>query len=323
MLMAADVIRRAWFEPSEAGRRYCRLTLPAKGELRGLWIHCHAFAEELNKTRRMIALQADACAHAGIAVLQWDLLGCGDSEGLFDDASWSCWRDDVDAALAWARREYPDVPRIMWGMRLGALLALDTAHRRAEDIAGVVLWQPYWQGRLCLTQFFRLESAARMLTGHGDAERPPLARAMAGEAVEVAGYTLSSTLVQEVAALDALDWTIQCPAVCVEVVRENATLSEQRGDLALHDASHVGRSGNAQAGVAQAEAAGAQLSTATRKWIAHAGKANIPIWADTVNGTAFWLAPEIEICDELIARTLQLAAIFDVGPVPPDGGQHE
>jgi alpha-beta hydrolase superfamily lysophospholipase len=58
-------------------------------------------AEELNSSRRTVAQQARALARAGFAVLQIDLLGCGDSSGRLEDARWSDWLHDARAALDW------------------------------------------------------------------------------------------------------------------------------------------------------------------------------------------------------------------------------
>jgi len=43
----------------------------------------------MNKSRRMVALQARALAGRGFAVLQMDALGCGDSAGDMQDATWA------------------------------------------------------------------------------------------------------------------------------------------------------------------------------------------------------------------------------------------
>src|SRR5687768_8838655 len=69
------------------GRRFCLLHMPSR-PARALVVYVHPFAEEMNKSRRMAALQARALAASGHAVLQIDLLGCGDSSGDFGDASW-------------------------------------------------------------------------------------------------------------------------------------------------------------------------------------------------------------------------------------------
>ncbi len=74
--------------------------------MRGAVVYVHPFAEEMNKSRRMAALQSRALAAAGFAVLQIDLLGCGDSSGDFGDASWDEWIDDVLLAVRWLRGQH-------------------------------------------------------------------------------------------------------------------------------------------------------------------------------------------------------------------------
>src|SRR3546814_1526626 len=56
---------------------------------------------EMNRSRRMAALQARALAALGIDVLLLDLFGTGDSAGDFRDARWEIWREDAMAAVAW------------------------------------------------------------------------------------------------------------------------------------------------------------------------------------------------------------------------------
>ena len=52
-----------FFLPASGGQRYCLLHLPAPGQTsRGGIVYLHPFAEELNKSRRVAALQARAFA---------------------------------------------------------------------------------------------------------------------------------------------------------------------------------------------------------------------------------------------------------------------
>ena len=86
----------------EARRRFAVLHWPAEPRVPlGLVVHAPAFAEEMNKSRRMVALQARALAEDGLAVLLVDPLGCGDSPGDFGDATWETWVQDIANALAW------------------------------------------------------------------------------------------------------------------------------------------------------------------------------------------------------------------------------
>ena len=76
----------ALFLPAEPGFRFGLYFPPCSTQPRGGVLYCPPFAEEMNKSRRMAALQARAFAKAGYGVLLLDLYGCGDSSGDFSDA---------------------------------------------------------------------------------------------------------------------------------------------------------------------------------------------------------------------------------------------
>ncbi|KQP05232.1 hydrolase 2, exosortase A system-associated [Pseudorhodoferax sp. Leaf265] len=192
----------AFFLSALHGQRYC-LFHTAHGVPRGLVLHVHPFAEELNKTRRMAALQARTLATAGFAVLQIDLLGCGDSEGDFVDARWDIWIGDVLQACRWladADPRHAALPLWLWGVRAGSLLAADVA-RALDRPCHLLLWQPaFADGAAQLQQFLRLRLAADMLAasaaagrrnGAMEALRQQLAQ---GETLQIAGYALHPAL---------------------------------------------------------------------------------------------------------------------------------
>ena len=159
-------------------------------------MHVHPWAEEMNKSRRMAALQSRALAAAGFAVLQIDLHGCGDSSGGFADASWDGWIADVHAAAAWLATRHPDAPLTLWGHRAGCLLA--TAAAAASNTpCRFLFWQPPASGKLLLQQFLRLRAAAEMHGGDSKAVMEKIKRDLAeGRAVDIAGYALPAALAQ-------------------------------------------------------------------------------------------------------------------------------
>ncbi|PHV50749.1 hydrolase 2, exosortase A system-associated [Janthinobacterium sp. BJB301] len=202
-----------FFLPASGGQRYCLLHLPPPGQAaRGGILYVHPFAEELNKSRHVAAAQARAFAAAGYSVLQIDLFGCGDSSGDFGEARWDIWHNDLHLACAWMAQRV-DGPLTVWGLRLGALLALDFARRPPLPLARLLLWQPELDGRRSIDRFLRLRLATRMLTGTTQ-EAPGQARAALanGEAVEVAGYLLAPELAQ---AIDDVSVAALLPAMPV------------------------------------------------------------------------------------------------------------
>lgn len=180
-------------------------------------MYVHPFAEEMNKSRRMAALQSRALAAMGYGVLQVDLLGCGDSDGDFADARWEHWQQDIAAASAWLHNRLGQ-PVGVWGLRLGALLALDYA--RNHPVAQLVLWQPVLQGAAFLTQFLRLRVASGMLDEDQPASGTNELRAAmkAGQTLEIAGYLLAPELAAAIDSIDAASLAPSCPAHWFEIV---------------------------------------------------------------------------------------------------------
>lgn len=155
------------------------------------------FAEEMNKSRRAIALLADALAARGIATLLPDLGGTGDSAGEFADADWDAWRRDVAAAAGWADAEGWPVHAVL-GIRLGCVLAAEAVSRMPRPVSRTVFWAPVQDGQTYLTQFLRLRVAATMVSD-GPAETTAILRSrlLAGEVVQVAGYALGPRLARQ------------------------------------------------------------------------------------------------------------------------------
>ncbi|RJG07066.1 hydrolase 2, exosortase A system-associated [Noviherbaspirillum cavernae] len=266
-----------FFLDTVRGTRFCLYHAPPTGtECRGAFLYIHPFAEEMNKSRRMAALQARAFAATGFAVLQIDLFGCGDSAGEFGNARWEIWKEDLAAARQWLV-ERVAAPVHLWGLRLGALLALDFARSRGDAIDSIVLWQPVMRGESFMTQFLRLRLADDMLAGRAEqnggtrALRDALAR---GEALEIAGYDIAPALAAEIDTLDAAAWS------------------------GIGSAIHW-----------------FEISADANRPLPHASAQLIAAWRDEgadvrlhpVQGAPFWSAPEIAECPELLSAT---AAIF-------------
>jgi exosortase A-associated hydrolase 2 len=232
-------------------------------------LYVHPFAEEMNKARRMAALQARALAAAGWAVLQVDLLGCGDSSGDFGDATWDDWVADVADAAAWLRSRH-DGPLWLWGLRAGTLLARAALDRIATPCA-LLLWNPTPSGRQLLQQFMRLKMAAELLDGRHkgaiEALRQQLAR---GEPVEVAGYGMNPALAAGLEGAVLAPPPLACRVEWLEVQRAApATLTP----VAVRTADDWARAGAA-------------------------------VRASAVTGPAFWQSAEIEDAPALLAATL-------------------
>jgi len=199
------------FIPSTFGPLFGLLFRPVNAAKWPVIIHIPAFAEEMNKARRMVNLQAQAFAEQGYAVLILDLFGTGDSAGDFGAASWDIWQNNIADTIEWLKQQGAQTITL-WGLRTGALLAMDYASRNPID--HLLCWQPVLNGDVFINQFLRLQVAAAMM----DSTAPPIKTAelkrqlLAGQAIEVAGYQLNPELVKSLLALRAEQLNLQTVA---------------------------------------------------------------------------------------------------------------
>ena len=243
---------------------------------RGAVVYAHPFAEELNKSRRMAALQARAMAAAGYAVLQIDLLGCGDSSGDLGDATWEAWLADVALACDWLQRRAA-APLWLWGQRTGCLLAIEAANRMERPV-NLLFWQPVVSGKQFLQQFLRLKIAAEMLSSEGKGMMERMRNQLRqGQPVEIAGYLLSSALAGGLESAELILSHRSCRLEWIEISsKPDGTLSPV-----------------AVARLNQWQAAGHR---ARGTW---------------VNGPAFWQTIEISECPALLE--VSILAMSEVG----------
>lgn len=203
--MSYNARRLAFFLHTE-GRALFSLYYPAKNNAvaKGFILHIPAFAEEMNKSRRMVTLQAQQFAENGYAVLLLDLFGTGDSSGDFSEATWQHWQRDLSAACLWLQ-EQGALSVILWGLRTGALLAMDFAAIAPIKIDQVLCWQPVLNGELFIMQFLRLRIAAAMMDKNAPQEKTAdlKQQLLNGIAIEVAGYCLNPDLIKPLLTLSA------------------------------------------------------------------------------------------------------------------------
>ncbi len=270
-------------DEGRAGRRYCRFHATAVAQPLGSVVYVHPFAEEMNKSRHMAALQARALSQAGFNVLQLDLFGCGDSSGDFGDATWQDWIDDVALGCHWLLRER-DAPLWLWGLRAGCLLAAQAAAQLPSQ-ANFVFWAPATSGKLLLQQFLRLKSAANLLAGGAkEQSQEPRQQLSKGESIEVAGYTIA-------------------PGLALGM--EAALLAPPK------------RPGQSQASTSRLEwfdvstRPDAAISPAAGKTLAIWENSGVAVRSHVVEGPAFWQTTEIELAPALLSATVAAMSVFE------------
>jgi len=154
------------------------------------------FAEEMNKSRRMLTLVAEALARRGFHVMLPDFYGTGDSEGDFADASWCGWLEQLNCSISSMKCDYGVNCYSLLTVRSGALLAAQYLQQSYPKVEKLAMWQPVVDGGVYLTQFLRLRLASSMLSGSEEKEsiQSLKQRLTDGEVVEVAGYGLASAV---------------------------------------------------------------------------------------------------------------------------------
>ncbi len=160
----------------------------------GAVIYIPPFAEEANRCRAIAAQQARVFAQQGYACLLIDPYGTGDSAGELEDASWDIWKDDINAANDWLAQRYQG-EIILWGVRLGALLACNLLNDYSERYKKAIVWQPVLNGKTYLTQVLR-QRVVSLTERNEPAETTAqmMQQLSEGQQVEVAGYVLSEQL---------------------------------------------------------------------------------------------------------------------------------
>lgn len=232
------------------------------------------FAEELNKSRRMLALLGRGLAADGIPVLLPDLHGTGDSAGDFRDADWDIWHSNLTTCAQ--RLMAQGVRRIVLvGLRMGCLLAADWIGDAALPVERLVFWQPVLSGQQLVNQFLRLRLAASVMSGQQRETIADLRRLLEQHGVvEVAGYEVSNSLIESLDRLALADLLTNCavPVHWFEV----------------------------QAKTGQA------LPLPVQKLRQQCSDAGLELHLESLISEAFWATLEISEIPELVERTRQV-----------------
>lgn len=262
----------AFFHPPAAD-------VPARGGV----LVVPAFAEEMNRCRAMVTLQAAQWSALGYGTLALDPFGTGDSAGDFVDATWEQWQEDLRMGADWLQQQGLGC-QTLWGLRLGALMA---AHLAAElpQVRRLVFWQPVVAGKLYWTQFLRIRIAAEMGQPGGVKTTEELRqRSLRDEAVEVAGFEIGASLARR---LDTL------------VMPDAAALQGRQLQWfeVLADADAV-------------------VPRANAKLMEGLQAQGVAVRLVQVTGPAFWQVHERDVAPELIAAGTQSAQSWADGPLP-------
>jgi hypothetical protein len=137
-------------------------------------------------------------AQRGVEVLRFDYRGVGESEGVFEEASFQQWGEDLVGLANWLRGQSPDLPLILNGLEIGGLLAGKAFDAGVGDI--LLLWSAPANANLALRPTLLRWVVADQLFKFGDDRKPASAyiREMEqGSSIEVEGYRWTARLWRE------------------------------------------------------------------------------------------------------------------------------
>ena len=194
----------------EEGEKFFTLEMCRPEQPRAHIVFVPPFGEEMNRCRALVAEQARHFAESGYSCTVIDFYGSGDSQGELRDASMQLWHENIRLTIE-TLQEKVTAPVILWGLRLGALIAMDFAAKSAMEIESILLWQPITSGDRYVTQILRQRVATLV-----SKELPPETtteirkKLSDGESVEVSGYTVGGVLMQDLESLSLADMKALC-----------------------------------------------------------------------------------------------------------------
>ena len=257
-----------------AGERYFTLQFNCAGTPRAHIVFIPPFAEEMNRCRSLVAMQARAFAEAGFACTLIDFYGTGDSEGHLSDATLSTWLHNIEQTVE-TLREDADVPFILWGLRLGGLIAMQYAATSNIAVQNIILWQPVTNARLYVTQVLRQRVATLMVRDlPAETTKQIRQRLEEGECVEVAGYSIGGSLIADIEVLELANMGVL-------------------GSGRIHWLEHVTEEGKA-------------IGLATEKAVEQLREQGNQVSVHTFNDPPIWLIHERDFAPQLLAATSRL-----------------
>lgn len=147
---------------------------------------CNPWGQEAIRAHRLLRNLAERLAREGHAVLRFDYVGTGDSDGDDAQADWEAWLRNVIAADGELAARSGLATRAWFGLRLGGTLAAIASARSARAPDRLVLWDPIDDGPAYLRELSAAHARERKVL-HG-VPRPD--RAYPDEPDQALGFAL-------------------------------------------------------------------------------------------------------------------------------------
>ena len=213
---------RPFWIATQAGPVFAFHHAPEEAPREATVVLCRPFGHEAQCTQRSYRHLAERLCAAGFHVLRVDYHGTGDSSGGdADDDRLAAWVNSIRAAMAWARASLDAQKIVLFGARVGALVAMQAAAEGGVD--AVVAFAPPSSGRAWLREARALQAmmvAALSLKGW-KAPRD-------GE--ESAGFLLTKSTAT---AIGNLDPAAAAPPAALVVARDDLPGGEEKLVAAL------------------------------------------------------------------------------------------
>ena len=134
-------------------------------------------------------------AERRVEALRYDYRGVGESTGIFEDVSFDDWSRDVEFLADWLDSRSPDVPLVLHGLELGALLASSAFAKGLGE--ALLLWAPPANANEVLRRALMRQIATDHAFTDVSRRKPSsdyLQRLESEERLEIEGYRWSSKL---------------------------------------------------------------------------------------------------------------------------------
>jgi len=178
-----------------------RAVSPANG--RGV-VMCYPFAEERLWAQRVMVTFARVLAGEGYAVLRFDYMGNGDSEGNFADSSVETSISGIIAAIQWMKESVHGIREVdLLGLRLGATFAALVA-MQVDIVSRLVLWGPILKGNSYMQELLRSSLVHQMATYDRILhDRKSLVQMLLeGKTVNIDGYDICRETYEQISGID-------------------------------------------------------------------------------------------------------------------------